>query len=172
MRDKSRTRSRLSSYRAIVAGSVILGDRPDTHWWADVAESAYQTPGHAPYALNLRVLDEGLFGPDGLAGRGLAAAPAFGELGDWHQAPAALVHDAGAVRMGSGAAAVGDLADEGVVLDQLTRSSSWVSGSSGERSTSARVRTAARSRPMAAETWGPWPTTSPMTRATARPKGG
>ena len=40
------------------------------------------------------------------------------------------------------------------------------SSSSGGRSTSARVRTAVRSRPMLAEACRPWPTTSPTTRAT------
>ena len=44
---------------------------------------------------------------------------------------------------------------------RMTRSSSWVSSSSGGRSTSASVRTAVRSRPMVAEAWIPWPTTSP-----------
>ncbi|CAM5663664.1 hypothetical protein SVIOM74S_09892 [Streptomyces violarus] len=34
---------------------------------------------------------------------------------------------------------------------------------------SARVRTAVRSRPMVAEAWMPWPTTSPTTIATRIP---
>ena len=55
---------------------------------------------------------------------------------------------------------------------RMTRSSRWVSSSSGGRSTSARVRTAVRSRPMVAEAWMPWPTTSPTTRATRAPDSG
>ncbi len=53
-----------------------------------------------------------------------------------------------------------------------TRSSRWVSSSSAGRSTSARVRTAIRSRPMVAEARMPWPTTSPTTSPTRAPDSG
>ena len=61
---------------------------------------------------------QGLFGPDGLAVGGVAGAPALGELGDEEEAAAALVVVCGAAQIGAGAAAVGDLADQGAVADQ------------------------------------------------------
>ena len=54
----------------------------------------------------------------------------------------------------------------------VTRSSRCVRSSSGGRSTSASVCTAVRSRPMVAEAWMPWPTTSPTTRPTRAPESG
>jgi hypothetical protein len=61
---------------------------------------------------------EGLFGPDGLAVRGLAGPPALGELGDKEQAASTLVEGAGLAEVRGGAAAVGDLADERPVPDE------------------------------------------------------
>jgi len=61
---------------------------------------------------------EGLFGPDGLAVRGLAGPPPLGELGDKEQPTSTLVEGAGPAEVRGGAAAVGDLADERPVPDE------------------------------------------------------
>ena len=61
---------------------------------------------------------KGLFGPDGLAVRGLAGPPALGELGDKEQAASTFVEGAGTAEVRGGAAAVGDLADERPVPDE------------------------------------------------------
>jgi hypothetical protein len=55
---------------------------------------------------------------------------------------------------------------------RFTRSSRRVSSSSGGTSTSASVRTAARSLPMVADAWMSCPTTSPITKATRAPDSG
>ena len=55
---------------------------------------------------------------------------------------------------------------------RATRSSRWVSSSSGGRSRSAKFCTAVRSRPMVAAACRPWPTTSPTTSATRAPDSG
>jgi hypothetical protein len=59
-----------------------------------------------------------LFGPDGLAVRGLAGPPALGEVGDKEQAASTFVEGPGPAEVRGGAAAVGDLADERPVPDE------------------------------------------------------
>lgn len=61
---------------------------------------------------------QSLFGPDGLAGVGVAGAPAAGKLGHQQQAAAAFVIGAGPAQVGGGVAGVGDLADEVAVVNQ------------------------------------------------------
>jgi hypothetical protein len=61
---------------------------------------------------------KGLFGPDGLAVRGLAGPPALGEPGDKEQAASTFVEDADPAEVRGGAAAVRDLADERPVPDE------------------------------------------------------
>src|ERR1041384_5478522 len=59
-----------------------------------------------------------MFGPDGLAMRGLAGPPAQGEPGDEEQAASAFVEGAGPAEVRSGAAAVRDFADKRPVSDE------------------------------------------------------
>src|SRR5580704_18471630 len=61
---------------------------------------------------------QGLFGPDGLAVRGLAGPPALGEPGYKEKAASVLVQGTRAAEERGGAAAVGDLADERPVPDE------------------------------------------------------
>ena len=61
---------------------------------------------------------KGLFGPDGLAAKGLACPPALCELGDKEQAASTFVEGTGPAEVRGGAAAVRDLADERPVPDE------------------------------------------------------
>src|ERR671914_3011019 len=92
-------------------------------WHGTVRPGSYRTEGSGGASVAVRHIavvpaGEGLFGPDGLAVRGLSGPPALGEPGDEQQAAAGLVEGAGRPEVRSCAAAVGDLADEPLVPDE------------------------------------------------------